>query len=133
MEKIVVVIEKSKNHYGGYAENVAGLYAAGNTPEDVKKDFLNAIELFKEANDKKYWPPILKDDFEIEYKMDIPTFLSAYSRVFTKSAIERLTGINRVQLTHYSSGFRNPRPDKRRKIEQAIYTLADDLKRIHLV
>jgi predicted RNase H-like HicB family nuclease len=133
MEKIIVVIEKSKNHYGGYAENVEGLYAAGNTPEEVKKDFLIAIELFKEANDKEYWPAILNGEYEIEYKMDVPTFMAVYSDIFTKSAIERLTGINRVQLTHYTSGFRNPRSDKRQKIQQAIYTLADDLKRIHLV
>ena len=133
MEKIIVVIEKSKNHYGGYAENVEGLYAAGNTPDEVKKDFLNAIEFFKEANDKKNWPKILYGEYEIEYKMDIPTFMAAYSGIFTKSAIERLTGINRVQLTHYTSGFRNPRSDKRQKIQNAIYTLADDLKRTHLV
>ena len=133
MEKMIVVIEKSKNHYGGYAENVEGLYAAGKTPDAVKKDFLNAIELFKEANDKKHWPSILKGDFQIEYKMDIPTFMAAYSGIFTKTAIERLTGINRVQLTHYTSGFRNPRSDKRIKIEKAINTLADDLKRIHLI
>ncbi len=133
MEKIVVIIGKSKNHYGGYAENVEGLYAAGDTPDEVKKDFLNAIELFKEANDKKYWPAALKGDYEIEYKLDIPAFLATYSGIFTKSAIERLTGINRVQLAHYASGFRNPRSDKRRKIEQAIYTLADELKEVHLV
>jgi predicted RNase H-like HicB family nuclease len=133
MKKIIVVIERSKNHYGGYAENVEGLYAAGNNPEEVKVDFLNAIELFKEANDRKHWPAILKGAYEIEYKMDIPTFMAAYSGILSKSAIERLTGINRVQLTHYTSGFRNPRSDKRQKIQQAIYTLADDLKRIHLV
>ncbi len=133
MAKIIVIIEKSKNHYGGYAENVEGLYAAGNTPEEVKEDFLNAIKLYKAANDKKHWPAILKGKYEIEYKFDIPAFLAIYSGIFTKSAIERLTGISRVQLSHYTSGFRNPRPDKRRKIEQAIYTLADDLKRVHLV
>jgi len=133
MKRIVVIIEKSKNHYGGYAENVEGLYAAGNTPDEVKKDFLRAIELFKEANDEKYWPAILKGKYEITYKMDIPAFLATYSGIFTKSAIERLTGINRVQLTHYASGFRNPRLDKRKKIEQAIYNLADDLKQIHLI
>ena len=133
MEKITVVIEKSKNHYGGYAENVEGLYAAGNTPDEVKKDFLNAIEQFKEANDQKYWPAILKGQYEVEYKMDIPAFFASYSGIFTKSAIERLTGINRMQLAHYSSGFRHPRPDKRRKIEQSVYALADSLKQVQLV
>ena len=133
MEKITVIIGKSLNHYGAYAENVKGLYAAGNTVEETKSDFLNAIKYFKEANKEENMPEILKGDYEIEYKMDIPSLLNAYSGVFTKSALERLTGINRVQFSHYVSGFRNPKPDKRRKIEKALHDLADDLKQVRLV
>ncbi|MDR2126954.1 MAG: helix-turn-helix transcriptional regulator [Prevotellaceae bacterium] len=65
--------------------------------------------------------------------MDIPTLLKTYSGIFTKSALERLTGINRVQFSHYISGFRNPRKDKKQKIEKALYALADDLKQVHIV
>ena len=38
MEKIVMIIEKSRNHYGAYAENGDGIYAAGNTIEEVQAD-----------------------------------------------------------------------------------------------
>jgi predicted RNase H-like HicB family nuclease len=133
MEKIIVRIEKSKNHYGAYAENVEGLYAAGNTPAEVKNDFMETIRLFKEYNSEENIPEILKGDYEIEYLMDIPTLLKTYSGIFTKSALERLTGINRVQFSHYVSGFRKPRKDKKQKIEKALYSLADDLKQVHIV
>ncbi|MDR1984081.1 MAG: hypothetical protein LBQ28_04590 [Prevotellaceae bacterium] len=133
MKKLIVKIEKSKNHYAAYAENAEGLYAAGNTPYEAKKDFLEAIRLLKEYNKEENIPEILKADYEIEYRMDIPTLLQTYSGIFTKSALERLTGINRVQFSHYISGFRNPRKDKKQKIEQALYSLADDLKQVHIV
>ena len=29
MEKIIIVIEKSKDHFGAYSENCDGIYAAG--------------------------------------------------------------------------------------------------------
>jgi hypothetical protein len=41
MEKLIIKIEKSKNHFGAYAVNVEGLYVAGNTPTEAKKIFLN--------------------------------------------------------------------------------------------
>ena len=57
-------------------------------------------------------------------------YLAAYSGIFTKFALECLTGINRVQFSHCVSGFRNPRPNKHRKIEKALHDFADDLKHV---
>ena len=33
-----MIIEKSRNYYGAYAENGDGIYAAGNTIEEVQAD-----------------------------------------------------------------------------------------------
>ena len=38
MEKIIIVIEKSKDHFGAYSENCDGIYAAGSSIDDVKAE-----------------------------------------------------------------------------------------------
>lgn len=48
MEKLIINIGASKDHFGAYAENVSGIYAAGNTEAETRKDVLEAIQLLKE-------------------------------------------------------------------------------------
>ena len=48
MKKIVIVIEKSKDFFDGYAENCDGIYGAGDSIQAVKDDIAEAIRLIKE-------------------------------------------------------------------------------------
>jgi len=68
MKLIKVIIEKTKNMYSSYAENVPGLYGGGNTVDEAKASILNAIKLLQEHNDKEHIPAILKDKYTIVYK-----------------------------------------------------------------
>jgi hypothetical protein len=47
-----------------------------------------------------------------------------------KSAISKATGINQQQLTHYSTGYRTPRPAMRKKIIDGIHLIAQKLSAI---
>lgn len=47
MEKIIMVIGKSKDFYGAASDNCDGIYAAGNSVEAVKADTYAAIEGIK--------------------------------------------------------------------------------------
>lgn len=47
MEKIIMVIEKSKDFYDAYSDNCDGIYAAGGSIDEVKKDVENAIATIK--------------------------------------------------------------------------------------
>ena len=60
MEKIIMIIEKSKDHFGAYAENCEGIYAAGDSIEAVKMDTIEAIRLLKETKPEEQWPYLLK-------------------------------------------------------------------------
>jgi len=61
MKPIKVIIEKTKNMYSSYAENVPGIYGGGNTVEEAKNSILDAIRLLKEHNDKKKHPGHIKE------------------------------------------------------------------------
>jgi predicted RNase H-like HicB family nuclease len=132
MKQIKIVIEKTKNHYSAYAENVEGIYGAGNTPDEAKQSILNAITLLKKYNKAQNIPAILKGNYELVYRFDAESLLTYYKKVFTNSALERITGINQRQLQHYSSGLKKPRLAQKKKIETALHQLGSELMAIVL-
>jgi hypothetical protein len=132
MEKIIINLGTSSDHFGAFAENCPGIYGAGDTVKEAKANVMEGLKLFIEQN-KDDLPEILRGQYEIEYKYDVPSFLSYYSNIFTKSALERITGINQKQLFHYASGHRKPSEKTVQKLDNAIHQLADELSQVHFV
>jgi len=130
MKQIKIIIERSKDLYTAYAENIAGIYGAGNTVEEAKESILRAIELYKKYNKKV--PSVLKGKYALTFKFDMESLFTYYKGVFTKSALERITGINQRQLQHYSSGLKKPRLAQKQKIETALHKLGNELIAVEL-
>ena len=66
MTTLKIIIEKTKDHYSAYAENLEGVYGAGETVADAKESILHAIKLLKEHNEANL-PKELKEEFELEF------------------------------------------------------------------
>lgn len=132
MEKIKIILEKSANLYSAYAENVEGIYGAGDTPSEAMKSVLEAINLLKEHNSPENIPAILRGNYELEYQFDTSSLLNYYKGIFTNSALERITGINQKQLQHYASGLKKPREVQVQKIERGLHKLAEELLAVKL-
>lgn len=130
MLHIKIIIEKSKDHFSAYAENLEGIYGGGNSIEEVKKSILESIKLFKEFNTDI--PKELKGKFKLVFVFETQSFLEYYSTIFTRSALSRLTGINERQLGHYIQGLHKPRKDKAEKIEKALHGLGKELLSVEL-
>jgi Uncharacterised protein family (UPF0150). len=126
---IVIQIGASADHFGAFATNCPGVYGAGKTVKEAKENVLEGLKLLIEES-KDNLPEILKGDYVIEYKFDVPSFLSYYSKIFTKPALERITGINQKQLFHYESGFRNPSEKTIKKIDSSFREFSDELSQI---
>lgn len=129
MKTIKIVIEKTSDYYDAYAENCEGIYGAGATVEETKKNISEAIELVKAGS---RIPAILKDEYTITYKYDVQSFLNYYNQIFTNVALERITGINQKLLHHYASGLKKPREAQRKRIEQALHSLGNELLAVEL-
>ncbi|WP_302993321.1 hypothetical protein [Bacteroides clarus] len=127
MEKLIINICASSDSFGAYSENCEGIYAAGNTVAECKKDVYEAIRLIKENFPKERWPELIKGDYEIEWKYDVQSLLQYYQGVITNAALERLTGINRKQLWNYANGVSKPRAAAKYKIENALHNLGKEL------
>ena len=127
-------MRKLKTIYSAYLAEVDGIVATGHNIDEIKANIVNAItallEDCQEYGDEI--PEELKGDYSLTFKMDVKSFLEFYTGIFTKSGLERLTGINQKQLWHYASGSRNPRPEQVIKIETALHKLGEELISINL-
>lgn len=132
MKTVRIVIEKSKDHYSSYADNIAGVYGAGDTVEEAKASILEGIRLLKENNSAENIPAVLKEDYKLIFKFDMESLLKYYGKVFTKSGLEHITGINQRQLQHYSSGLKKPRPAQKEKLQKALHALGTELMAVEL-
>lgn len=133
MARVCVIIEKGTDLFSAWAENIPGIYGEGESVKEVKEDILKSISLYKELNEEKNIPEELKGEYEIEWHFDVQSFLQYYSGIFTKAALERITGINQKQLGHYASGLKKPRKAQVEKIETALQNFFDDMRMVHLV
>ena len=132
MEKIIMLIEKSKDFYGASSENCDGIFAAGESIEAVKQDTYKAIEGIKNNLPEERWPKQIKGDFEIEWKFDVPSFLEYYSGFMSLAGKEKLTGINQKQLSNYLNHRAVPRKRQADRIINGIHNFARELLSITL-
>ncbi len=49
MDNYLIIIEKQKNNYSAYCPDVDGCIAAGATPDEARKNFLEALEFHFEG------------------------------------------------------------------------------------
>lgn len=127
MSKLIINICASADSFGGFSENCAGIYAAGDSVKGVKADVLNAIDLFKESNPREEWPEAIRENWPIEWHYDVESLLKYYEGIISNAALERLTGINKKQLWNYAHGVAKPRKEAKAKIENALHTLGQEL------
>ena len=129
MKKLNVIVEAAPNNYAAYIKEIDGIGVTGATVEEVKASIQEAIAFFLETaeEDGDEIPEELRGEYELEYHIDVKTFLEVYSGIFTKAGLERLTGVNQKQLWHYANGDVKPRKRQRERIESAIHRLGRDL------
>ena len=131
MEKIIVTIAKGSENYGAWIDNIPGIYGQGDTVEEAKKELNEGLKFFIKYN--KEVPAILQGEFEYEYQFDVASFLEYYSKIFSKPALEHITGINQKQLFHYASGLRKPSEKTIKKIDTSIRRFAGELSQVRFV
>ena len=132
MEKIIMTIEKSKDYFDAYSDNCDGIYAGGASIDEVKNNTYEAINALKRNIPEDRWPKPLKSEFEIEWKLDVPSFLEYYSHYMSLAGMQRITGINQKQLSNYLNHRAVPRQKQADRIINGIHKFAAELMNITL-
>jgi len=104
-----------------------GIHGNGNSVKEAIADFLSAYKAMKDFF-------VIKNEIfteaNFEFHYDVASFLSYYKNIITLAGLERLTGINRGQLSHYATGRSKPTPKTTQKIENALHSFANELNQI---
>ena len=129
MKQIHVILEMGKDGYGVSFREIGNIFGFGETVESAKKDAYDVIKFFIECLNKynEPIPEILQGEHELIFEFDVEALLKHIDGTVTKRAIARASGINAVQLTHYSSGLKKPRKVQREKIIAGLHKIANDL------
>lgn len=129
MENVIVDIYYTGNNFCAEAPILPGCVSTAATLAEMKKNIKEAIAFHIESSleNNDPIPEVFKGDYQFEFKLSIEALLNAYSDIFTKAALSRITGINERQLWHYASGMRKPRPAQRKRIEEGLHRLGTEL------
>lgn len=82
-----------------------GIYGAGDTVQECKQSFLDAIETIKTFDDEQI-PDALKGEYALSYKFDTVSLLQYFKGILSNPAIEGITGINQKLIHQYSTGLK---------------------------
>jgi predicted RNase H-like HicB family nuclease len=132
--KVTAVIERAGDGtYSIYMDADDMGYLVTGTGKTVDE----AMTMFKAGYDdmRKYHAEEGKEfeEVDFDYKYDMASFLSYYSKILSLAGMSRLTGINQQQLSHYVTGRRNPSAKTIEKMQAAIQRFGKDLSTVHFV
>jgi len=127
--KVVVEISYTGKNFCAHVPLLPGCISTGDTLAGMKANIREAIELHLEGSreDNDPIPEVFMGSWQLEFILTTEALLEAYSGIFTKAALSRVTGINERQLWHYAAGVRKPRRLQAKRIEEGIHKLGHEL------
>ncbi|MDP3432887.1 MAG: helix-turn-helix transcriptional regulator [Bacteroidota bacterium] len=107
-----------------------GIHGVGNSAKEAVDDFILSYEEMKELYIQKG-----KEfaEAKFNYVYDTASFLAYYSKVLSLAGLQRITGVNQGQLSHYVTGHRKPSPKTVAKIEKSLHAFAKEISQVHFV
>ena len=129
MKKIRVIMELGEDGYGVSFPDIENIFGFGENLEMAKADAYKVLEYYMDILNKKNetLPEILRGDYELDFEYDIESLLKHIEGIVTKTALAKASGINPVQLSHYSSGLKKPRKAQKEKIINGLHKLGKEL------
>ncbi|MCK9627739.1 MAG: hypothetical protein M0R37_04005 [Bacteroidales bacterium] len=130
MEKLIVNIAKTENGFCANLEIIDGfIVAVSGSFSDLKRELAESIEFYIECakKDADQYPEVLNEEYDFVYKFDIASLLYFYDGIITGTALSKITGIDKRQLSRYRTGASKPRKSQSMKIITALHELGTDL------
>src|SRR5690554_2086824 len=111
---------KSQEVKFGTLQNIKnyGIHGDGTTVKEAVDDF-NASYIDMKALQEKKDKEFVETEFDFKY--DIASFLEHYSKIISLAGLERLTGVNPGQLSHYLTRHRKPSKKTAEKIQTKLH------------
>lgn len=124
---IKVQISWCQGGFGAASDQIPGCVAAAENIDGVMKEFSDGVEFHLEGLAPQEVPECLKDEYEFAYEYTTQALLHRYDGILTRAALSRITGISQTVLGHYMTGYRTPRPARRKQIIDGLHRLGYEL------
>lgn len=135
MEKVTIDAARTKKGYSCVCSLLPGWVVAYEGDFDGFRQYVAesiAFRIESAREDGEDYPDAFNGEYLLEYKFDVQSLLEAYRGIFSFSALQKITGINQKQLSHYAAGISKPRRVQADKIARGLHKLADELRSITL-
>lgn len=132
MGKIGIIIDYTDNYSACPVNEDIACVTTGRNLLELKKNIDEALHFHIDSmrKDGDAIPQEFEGDWEYIWHPTIRALIHQTDGILTRSSIAKEAGINQQQLSHYASGYRTPRPEMKRKIMNAIHTIASELSAI---
>lgn len=100
----------------------------GNTVQEALDDYKEVYNELRDVYKSQGKDFVEITDFVIKY--DTASFLEHYSKFISLAGLERLTGVNQGQLSHYLTGRRRPSQKTIEKIQSKLHSFGKELQHL---
>ena len=130
---IEVILEKKDGILWGIVEGKGNFIPTpyGKNKEEVITNLKELITDYQKHEGKKdpFWSKVKVDDMEVTVSYDLQAFFKEFNELKISSIAER-ADLNPSLLRQYASGNKYPSDEQAKKIQVAVRTLADRLKKV---
>ena len=113
-----------------------GLFAVCTDTNPIGESVKEAMEDFNECYEemRELWAQDGKEvpELEFTFRYDTVSFLQYYNKIISLAGLQRLTGIDRHQLSHYVTGQSRPSAKTVARIQEGITSLGRELSSVCL-
>ena len=131
MKQVTVCVERGMDgKYSAYPTGEIcefGCIGEGSTAKETEEDFLAGVEDLKRVYERegRSFP-----EYSFRFKYDIASFLNYYAYALSLAGLERITGVNQRQLSHYATGVRRPSKATVQRIEKGVKAFAEEISHV---
>ena len=134
MKKVRIKVDWDENYGATPLNEDIACVAMAKTFEDLKREMTEAlrlhIEWMKEDGDEI--PAEFAGDYELEFELTGRALVHYAEGLVDREALSKASGINKVQLGHYSTGRSKPRPQQVERIKRGIGLIVAQLSALSL-
>jgi hypothetical protein len=129
MGKVVINVGWYKNYSAAPANDNIACVTTGDTLDEIKHNMKEALAFHLEGmkEDGCPIPEEFQGELEFEYHLNTRALLHYTEKLVPRQTLAHVIGISLQQLSNYAHGWRNPRPDMQRRIEQGVHEIGEQL------
>lgn len=134
MGKVKIHVDWDGNYGAAPADENIACVVTAKTLEELKHNMEESLRLhiasMREDGDEI--PAEFEGEIEFEFEFTGRALVHYAEGLVDRAALARLSGINKVQLGHYSTGRSTPRPQQIERIKSGIKAIAAQLSALSL-